>query len=36
MADINARAFFSTIRDTYRRYLFTQNFISDSDSALRT
>ena len=35
MADINARAFFSTIRDTYRRYLFTQNFISDSDSALR-
>ncbi|HPW20980.1 MAG TPA: DEAD/DEAH box helicase [Vicinamibacterales bacterium] len=35
MADINARTFFSTIRDTYRRYLFTQNFISDSDSALR-
>src|SRR5437667_11235615 len=35
MADLSIRHFSGALRDTFRRYLFTQNFIADSERALR-
>ena len=35
MADISIRRFSGSLRDTFRRYLFTQNFIADSERLLR-